>query len=594
MEQGSESESVGGYRWSLREPHEMQAVAISQRLGVPEIIGCLLTARGIHLEDADAFLNPTLKAFMPDPFHLKDMDKAVARLKEAIFKGEKIAVFGDYDVDGATSSALWIRFLRSLGVDATFYIPDRITEGYGPNLKAFLALREKGVRLIITVDCGTTAFEPLNAAAENGIDVIVMDHHSGEIQMPNVVALVNPNRFDESSSYKHLAAVGLVFLALVALNRVLRLAGFYQTLPEPNLLELLDIVALGTVCDVVPLTGINRAYVAQGLKVLAKRENIGLKTLCDLASVNETPTAYHLGFLLGPRINAGGRVGKSDLGVRLLVTDREEEALNIAQDLDALNQERQEIEARVLEEANQQALSQTEPVLLLAGPWHPGVIGIVAGRLKDRYYKPTFVMSVDDQGIAKGSARSIEGIHLGDLVHAAQQKGILLGGGGHAMAAGFSLHISQKDNFRIFLIDKLKGLDYDPRPIFFFDGYLSLKSMTYDFAESLDKIAPFGQANPTPKFVLNDVWIQYHEVLKGQHIKLILKDISGSSIPAFSFRSVDTNLGRVLQNHQGRWFNMLGTIKVNHWGGRSSVQFTIDDVRYAHERFGINEKEVSL
>src|SRR5579883_2440530 len=433
--------SVTGRRWAARLADERLALAMAQRHGQPDAICRLLAAREVDLEGVPDFLEPTLRKFLPDPSHLKDMDVAVARLVRAVQGGEKIVVFGDYDVDGATSSALLLRFFRSVGGNIGVYIPDRRKEGYGPNAPALLKLREEGAAVVVTVDCGVTAYEPLLAAKQAGLDMIVIDHHQAEIALPEGLAVIDPNRVDDDSPHKQLAAVGVAFLLAVGVNRALRSANWYGTSrPEPDLRQWLDLVALGTVCDVVPLTGVNRALVRQGLKILARRANPGLAALADIARIDEAPGAFHLGFLLGPRVNAGGRVGEADLGVRLLTTTDPAEARALAARLDIYNQERQAIEAAMLEEAvaKVEAMPAGSIVFAAAEGWHPGVIGIIASRLKERYSRPSFVIALEG-AIGKGSGRSVSGIDMGAAVIAAKQAGLITNGGGHAMAAGLTL-----------------------------------------------------------------------------------------------------------------------------------------------------------
>ncbi|PCH53290.1 MAG: single-stranded-DNA-specific exonuclease RecJ, partial [Cellvibrionales bacterium] len=437
------------------------ALQLAQQTDIPELLARVLAARGVTVETCEAHLNPTLKTFLPDPSSLIDMDKAAERIADAITSSEHVAVFGDYDVDGATSSALLKRYFEMAEVPLRIYIPDRIKEGYGPNAPAFLKLKDLGVSLIITVDCGTMAHKPLGIAKERGLDVVVVDHHQAEVLLPPAFAVVNPNRLDDTSGLGQLAAVGVVFLLLVALNRTLRARGWFEgDRAEPKLLDLLDLTALGTVCDVVPLTGLNRALVTQGLKVLGARKNIGLAALGDVSKLEGTPGTYHAGFLLGPRVNAGGRVGRADLGARLLTTHDASEADEIAAALDTYNRERQAIEAVVLEQALEQVevslarsgANQAPPLIIASAKgWHPGVIGIVASRLKDKYERPTFVIAFDGKGVGKGSGRSIPGVDLGRAITAALEAGLLTNGGGHAMAAGLTLAENKLEAFHEFL-----------------------------------------------------------------------------------------------------------------------------------------------
>ena len=449
--------SASGKFWQIRDVNDRDVMTMSQRHSLPDLLARVMVGRGVTIDNAIDYLNPTIKNLMPDPSHLLDMDKAVDHIISAVKDNQKIAVFGDYDVDGATSSALLYRFFKMINLDITIYIPDRIIEGYGPNITALKKMRDEGIKTVITVDCGTTAFDVLSAAKAYDIDVIVIDHHVAEAKLPDVVALVNPNRLDENSQYGNLAAVGVVFLLIVALNRSFKSFGFYKGMNPPDLLSLLDIVALGTICDVVPLTNLNRALVSQGLKVMAKQKNIGINALYDVAKINEKPMASHLGFQLGPRINAGGRVGKPSLGSRILSTNDNIEAQKIAIDLDKLNQERKEIEAICLE----QAIIQVENcpmhdglVYAYADNWHAGVIGIVASRLKERYNRPACVVTFEN-AIGKGSGRSIDGVDLGAAVISANQAGLIEGGGGHKMAAGFSVTQEKSDDFRQYLANNI-------------------------------------------------------------------------------------------------------------------------------------------
>ncbi len=439
--------SLTGRRWAARLGDERLALAIAQRHGLPDAVSRLLAAREVDLEGVPDFLEPTLRKFLPDPSHLKDMDAAIARLVRAVRQSERIVVFGDYDVDGATSSALLLRFFRAVGGNIGVYIPDRRKEGYGPNAPALLKLRQEGTAVVVTVDCGVTAFEPLAEARRVGLDLIVIDHHQAEVALPEAIAVVDPNRIDDASPHKQMAAVGVAFLLCVGVNRALREAGWYTgERSEPDLRQWLDLVALGTVCDVVPLTGVNRALVRHGLLVMAQRRNAGLAALADVARLKETPGAYHLGFMLGPRVNAGGRVGQADLGARLLSSDDPHEVGALAVRLDELNAERRAIERDVLD----QAIGRIEglygpdrkglPAALVVESegWHVGVIGIVASRLVERYGRPTFVIGMDGE-LGKGSGRSVRGVDLGAAVIAARQSGLLVNGGGHAMAAGLTV-----------------------------------------------------------------------------------------------------------------------------------------------------------
>jgi single-stranded-DNA-specific exonuclease len=576
--------SLSGKRWLARPLDDRAALALAQGLDAPEIVGRVLAARGIGAEEAAAFLNPTIRDFLPDPCHLRDMEQGIERLASAIIQGERLAVFGDYDVDGATSSALLARFLEAVGGRVQIYIPDRLAEGYGPSDTALLKLLGEGVSVVVTVDCGTGSHAPLEAAAEAGLDVIVVDHHKAEPRLPRAVAVINPNRLDETSPHGQLAAVGVTFLLVVGLNRALRDAGWYAGRPEPDLMQWLDLVALGTVCDVVPLTDVNRALVTQGLKVMARRANAGLAALADVARVNEPPGTFHAGFLLGPRVNAGGRVGESGLGARLLATDDAVEAASIAHRLDDLNRQRQTIEAGVLDEALAAVVDSGEGegdcgLIFVAGAgWHPGVVGIVASRLKERFNRPACVIALDDAK-GMGSGRSVPGIDLGSAVIAAAQAGLLVKGGGHAMAAGFTVERERLDALRDFLAERVAAgvLEAKVVPSLDVDGALRIKAASIDLIESLQRVAPFGSGNPEPRFVLASVQMVKADVVGDNHVRCILGGAEGGRLKAIAFRCLDTDLGQALLKHGGAPFHIAGRLRANTWRGKTSPQLLIDD-----------------
>lgn len=580
--------SLSGKRWRSRLENERGALAISQRLGVPDVLGRVLAARGVDADDAEAFLAPKLRDLMPDPAHLVDMDKAVTRIVAAINGGERIGVFGDYDVDGASSSALLVRFFAALGREVSVYIPDRIKEGYGPNAPALQKLRDAGVSLVITVDCGTTAFAALDAAADAGLDVIVIDHHVAEPRLPRAVAVVNPNRLDETSTVGQLCAAGVAFMLIVAINRALRDAFWYgEGHAEPDLMGWLDIVALATVADVVPLTGVNRALVRRGLAVMERRGNPGLAALCDIARLEQKPEAWHLGFMLGPRVNAGGRVGEAGLGVRLLTATDRDEATGMAMRLDRYNEERREIEAAVLDAAMRQAEQQATddvPLILVAGAgWHPGVIGIVAGRIKEAFSRPACVVALDS-GIGKGSGRSVPGVALGPAVIAAHQAGLLVNGGGHAMAAGFTVAEDRLSEFRAFLAahisDQLGGAL--PAPDIGIDGALSPEGATVELIELLDDAGPFGAGNPRPRFVLTGVTPIRADIVGTDHVRCFLAAPEGGTrLKAIAFRAAGTPVGEALLNARGGVLHVAGHLNVDTWQGRRTAQFVIEDAARA-------------
>lgn len=574
--------SLNGRRWILRDADERLALTFSQRLRLPEIIGRVMAGRGVTLDDAEIYLDPNLRTLLPDPSRLKDMDRAAGRLAQAVMDGELVAVFGDYDVDGATSSSLLKRYLEAVGGRVRVYIPDRVAEGYGPNAPALRKLKQEGASLVVTVDCGTTAYDALDEAAAIGLDVIVADHHEAEPKLPQAFAVVNPNRIDEAEGLGHLAAVGVVFLLAVALNRALRQAGWFTPpRPEPDLMSLLDLVALGTVCDVVPLKTINRALVTQGLKVMARRANAGLAALADEAGLTEKPGAWHAGYLLGPRINAGGRVGCADLGTRLLSSDDPIEAAQLARKLNELNKERQEIEAVVLLQAIEQVESTAEedtPLLFaFAEGWHPGVIGIVAGRLKERYARPACVVAVEN-GIGKGSGRSVNGVDLGAAIIAARQAGLLMNGGGHAMAAGFTVAADRMPELAHFLAERLRlqaacGL----APVMTLDGALEPGGATYDLVETLERCGPYGAGNDEPRFAVAGVRIAKADIVGSGHVRVNLAGPGGGWLKAIAFRSVDSELGHALLASKGAPMHVAGTLRADTWQGRRSAQLVIDD-----------------
>src|SRR5216684_1622858 len=531
--------SLCGRRWRQRAGDDRAGLALAQQLRLPEIVGRLLASRGIGAAEADRFLNPTLRDDLPDPAHLKDMDAAVRRLTRAITGGEIIAVFGDYDVDGATAAALLQRFLAAVGARTRVYIPDRQREGYGPNAPALLRLKAEGAAVVVTVDCGTAAQQPLAAAQAAGLDVIVVD-------------------------------------------RALRDAGWYERMPAPDLMQWLDLVALGTICDVVPLTGLNRTLVAQGLKVLRRRSNPGLAALADVAGISERLDAYHAGFILGPRVNAGGRVGQADLGAQLLASDDPCAVLAIARQLDALNAERRELEARVLAQAIDQVESGdgNAPLVFAAGEgWHPGVIGIVASRLKERYNRPACVVAVAD-GIGKGSGRSVPGLALGPAVIAARQAGLLLNGGGHAMAAGFTVAVSQLPALRGFLVERAAAaLGTDAlMPELGIDGMLAAGAAGPDLVELVERLGPFGAGNAEPRFALANLRVLRADVVGTQHVRCILGDgAGGGRLKAIAFRCLEGELGPALLHGQGSAFHLAGHLRADNWQGRSGIQLMIDD-----------------
>ncbi len=581
------SASVRGLAWRERllPAARSAAIAISQRHGLPEILGRVLAGRGIGIDEVPVVLEPTIKVLMPDPSSLRDMDKAARRLADAIEARQQIAIFGDYDVDGAASSALLHRYLAHHGISARIYIPDRMTEGYGPNVAALEGLIHDGAGLIVTVDCGTTSFEPLAAARRLGTDVVVIDHHQADEQLPEACALVNPNRQDDLSGLGYLCAAGVTFMVLVATTRELRSRGFYgRGTSEPNLLKLLDLVALATVCDMVPLTGLNRAYVSRGLAVMVSRSNIGLRALLDAAGSNQAPTPYTLGFILGPRINAGGRIGDAGLGARLLTIGDEAEAVRIAVTLDRLNRERKAIEAEMLAEAiaiaERMIEADADTPLLLVGSedWHKGVVGLVASRLAERFRRPACAIAWErEQGT--GSLRSIGGVDIGATVRAAVGAGLLLKGGGHAMAAGLTVARDRFEQLRSFFDDALRqdanaaraaaGLDLD--------GALTPQGVSDELIDLLEKAGPYGQGNPQPRFAFPAHRVKYAKVVSEAHVRCVLEAGDGSKLDAVAFRAAGQPLGELLLGSGGMPIHVAGSLKRDTWGGREKIELTIDD-----------------
>ncbi len=579
--------SARGYRWAERlDPGRAHiATSIAQAHGLPELLGRVLAARGAEMQTAARFLDPSLRTLLPDPARLQDMEKAAERFAAAVRASEPVAVFGDYDVDGAASVALIERFLRAHGQTPTTYIPDRLTEGYGPSEAALAGLAKDGARLILTVDCGTTAENAIVAANAAGAEVIVIDHHQADEALPPALAVLNPNRQDDLSGQGHLAAAGVVFLFLVAVTRALRREGFYRDRPEPDLLGLLDLVALATVCDVVPLKDANRAFVAKGLQVLRLRHNQGLRALADAARIDEAPTCYTLGFILGPRINAGGRVGASSLGARLLATEDEIEARGIAAKLEALNAERRAIEERMLAEAFASADASlagdpTRPLLFLAAEgWHKGLLGLIAGRIAERFRLPTFVSALEPDGFAVGSARSIASVDLGAVVRAAVHEGLLVKGGGHAMAAGFKLERRKHDALVDFLHEHLA------RPVaqaaslrhLAIDGALSAGGANQELMHLLDRAGPYGPGHPEPRFVFPAHRLRRVRVMKDVHIRCTLHAADGTRLEACAFRVADTPLGDLLLKGEGLPLHVAGHLRRSSWQGRESVELMIED-----------------
>jgi len=585
-------QSATGARWqeARRAVNDTDLDRLSRGLteaydDMPLPVARLLAARGIDRDQLPSFIEPKLRDLLPDPSRFTDLNKAVARLADCVEAGEPIGVFGDYDVDGACAAALLVWVMRDLGVSVDVHIPDRFTEGYGPNQAALMALGERGASLIVTVDCGITAHAPLAAVASTGMDVIVIDHHIAGPELPKAHSVINPNRLDEDGTYGHLCAAGVTFIVLVGLIRELRRRDFFGTeRTPPDLMMRLDLVALATVCDVVPLAGLNRAFVGQGIKIMAQRRHPGLTRLADAAGMKAAPDTYALGFLLGPRINAGGRIGSSQTAVQLLSTLSDDEATGLAAKLDQLNAERRQIEQDIREQAIDRALQAPDtPVIVLSDKsWHEGVIGIVAGRLKERFGKPACVIAMGDDGVGKGSGRSIPGFRLGGAVIAAHQAGILLGGGGHDMAAGFSIDAANLDAFATFLAQRMeKDLNGQaPQLVREVSGTLSTQGAQPELTDWLEKLGPFGSGNPEPRFVLPDCKVKFAKPVgeTGAHISCRLDDGSGVTLNAIAFQAGGAPLGNLLLDAaDGRHIHILGRLKRDNFRGGRAMQIEIED-----------------
>lgn len=555
-----------------------------------DIVDQLLLARGVERDDLARHRNPTLRAFLPDPSAFRDMDSAADRIAQAVLSKERITIYGDYDVDGATSSALLIRLLRELGLEADYYIPDRLLEGYGPSGEALVRLGQQGSSLIVTVDCGAMAHEALAMAHDAGIDVIVVDHHKCAAELPRALALVNPNRLDEedlAAAHGHLAAVGVAFLLAIAVVRTLRAQGYFESRKEPDLLALLDLVALGTVADVAALHGLNRAFVAQGLKVMARRDNTGMSALIDASRLKRAPACSDLGFALGPRINAGGRVGESTLGVRLLTTEDPDEARAIAAQLSALNEERRAIEATVQEAAEEQLAAQhNRAVHLLAGEgWHPGVIGIVAGRIKEKTGKPSLVIALDKaEGQGKGSGRSIAGVDLGAAIIRARNEGLLVAGGGHAMAAGLTVASDKVEALAEWLDTELEGAvaRASAEREMLLDVAVAPGGLVPELVESLEAGGPYGMGWPGPRVAVGPVRLVKCDIVGTDHVRIIAAGDDGRSFKGIAFRAAESELGQaLLHGAQGRRLWLAGRVKIDDWGSRPAAELHLEDAAWA-------------
>jgi single-stranded-DNA-specific exonuclease len=579
--------SAKGQRWQARLTDTRLAEAISQRMELPDILGRVMAARGVQLDEAEAFLNPTLRGLMPPPSALRDMEKGATRLAEAIVRGERIGVISDYDVDGVSSAAILLRFLRAVGSDAVVYIPDRITEGYGPSELAVKKLAEQGTQLLLTLDCGVMSHDPLAHAADLGLTAIIVDHHQASSELPEAHAVINPNRQDDTSGLGYLCAAGVVMMLAATTNKALRSSGYYnEQRPEPNMLQWLELVALATVCDVVPLKGLNRAYVTQGLKIMQRRENLGLAALADVGGLKRRPDVYALGFVLGPRLNAAGRVGHADDALALLMERDRGEAMNRARALDDMNRKRQAIEMRVVEDAKAQAEAsmgkERKPSVVVAASegWHPGVVGLAAARLKEHFRLPSFALAVNKTtGLATGSGRSISGVDLGSAVRKALEAGLITKGGGHAMAAGLTLKTEGLAALRQFFDEALMASVEAARDdALLVDGALTATAATLDLIELLEQAGPYGSAHPSPMFVFPAHRVLYADAAGTDHVRCTIASSDGTKIKAIAFRALHTEVGELLLSERQFPLHIAGRLVADEWGAKRVPSLQIEDV----------------
>ena len=575
--------SVKNKKWIFKKFNSTEINEYIDNYSISEIVAKLISIRKKNIDDINLFLDPKIKNLLPNPYHIKDMKNAIERTCKSIYEGEIIGIFGDYDVDGASSTALLARYFTSINQKIKTYIPDRQTEGYGPSEIGFKNLINAHSKLIFTVDCGTMSFEPINYAKKTNVDVIVLDHHQSDVKLPNACAIVNPNRYDDKSGLNYLCAAGVCFIFLVGLNKKLREENWFlkNKITEPNILNFLDLVSLGTVCDVVPLIGLNRAIVKQGLKVIKKRSNLGLKTLYDLCNIVSQPTTFDLGFRLGPRINAGGRVGKSSYGSELLISEDPEKVYKIAISLDKSNKERQTIESILSEQINDEIKKyDNHPVIVISGKgWHEGVIGIVASRIKDKHNKPTAIISLKNNK-GKGSARSVLGFDIGAQIIKAVQKGILEKGGGHKMAGGFTLDEKNIPIFREYLINNFNKIENYSSENFnlYLDTIISPSAINESFYEEVNCLAPFGSGNTEPKFVIENIKVISSNIVGNSHIKSILQGKDGTTFKGFVWNGKSGPLEPYLHKSNKKLINLAGKMRLNEWQGKKSVEFIIEDI----------------
>ncbi len=575
--------SVSGKDWISKNYNKETVNFLKDNFNLSEIVSKLIAIRNIKLDEVKLFLNPKIKNLLPNPFLLKDMEKAVDRTIKGIENNEKIGIFGDYDVDGATSTAVLGNYFNEINQKIEIYIPDRKTEGYGPSKKGFEKLISDGSKLIFTVDCGTLSFDTIEFSQNKNTDVLVLDHHQSELKLPKAFSVVNPNRYDDKSNLNYLCAAGVCFMFLVALNKKLRELNWFKknNINEPDLINYLDLVSLGTVCDVVPLVGLNRAIVSQGLEILKKKSNLGLKTLKNICGIESNLNTYHLGYILGPRINAGGRVGRCSHGANLLLSRDSKEIFKIATELESYNKERKVIEREMLKKIESTILiDSNEPVIVLSGHnWHGGIIGIVAARLKEKYNKPAVIISVE-KGLGRASARSVVGFDIGTAIISAVQNNILKKGGGHKMAAGFTIDENKIEEFKEFIKKKFSKIqkNLNKTNILFFDSKISPSALNEEFFSEINSLSPFGSGNPEPRFVIEDLELLKSSIVGEKHIKSLLSARDGSVVKSVTFNAIKTDLETYLLSKKRKKINIFGKLSLNEWKGRKNVEFIIDDI----------------
>ena len=574
--------SVTGKNWLFKQYDENYAKKIYETFHFSEILSKIISIRKIELDQIENFINPTIKKNIPNPNSIKDMDIATNATISHIQKKNIIGIFGDYDVDGATSAAILAKYFKQINQPFEFLIPDRIKDGYGPNEKGFDFLINKGSKLIITVDCGTSSFDAILHAKNKNVETIVLDHHQGDIKLPEATAIVNPNQINDKSNLVYLCAAGVCFMFLVALNSKLRNKNWFKlnNIIEPDILNFLDLVCLGTICDVVPVIGLNRAIVKQGLKVFGKRKNIGLKTLYDNSKIKNQPNTYHLGYLIGPKINAGGRVGKSAFGAELLISDNQEKVDYLAKELNNFNEQRKKIEFELIQKIENETKYNKDPILLIQGKdFHEGIIGIAASRIKDKYKKPCIIISVNGK-IGKGSARSVFGFDIGSIIISAVQNRILIKGGGHKMAGGFSININNIETFKEFLIKKYNnlGIKNDNLKNLYLDSLILPTALNVEFYKNIEVLSPFGAGNPEPKFIIEDLKLANSNIIANKHIKAIFYSKSNEVIKTIAFNSVGTVLESYLIKNNKSTMNIAGTLISNYWNGKNNIEFVINDI----------------